>query len=127
MKLPFMPAVPRGGEVTTRMITLRMYFARGKLPRDRVAVPRIGEYCPRHHGRAGAGPTARPCLLCRPDLVPAAHGGHAMTSRADAAILGARLRGRVPIARPPAARAITSGASSVSSRRVPRSGLPRSG
>lgn len=62
--------------------------AKGPLPRDRVRVPAIGERCPRHHGIVSASALAKPCLLCRPDLVPVKHGGDAITDRKDAAIVG---------------------------------------
>lgn len=51
-------------------------LARGPNPRARVPVPAPGERCPRHHGGVDAkSPHAKPCLLCRPDLVPVEHGG----------------------------------------------------
>lgn len=49
-------------------------LARGQNPRDRVAVPAVGERCPRCHQRVTKG-QSRPCLLCCPELVPVAFGG----------------------------------------------------
>lgn len=63
--------------------------ARGPLPRDRVRSPAPGVRCPRCHRADRYGP----CLLCRPDLVPARYGGDRIIMRADAAIIAARLPG----------------------------------
>jgi hypothetical protein len=65
--------------------------ARGPLPRDRIAAPAPGHRCPRCHRAAWSGP----CLLCRPDLVPATRGGRAVFTRQDAAIVAACLPPRV--------------------------------
>lgn len=51
------------------------HLARGPDPRSRVDVPKVGGRCPRHHDTVERGQYAKPCLLCRPDLVPVEHGG----------------------------------------------------
>lgn len=61
--------------------------ASGPLPRDRVRPPAFGDRCPRCHSNY----RGKPCLLCNPRLVPAQHGGHAITDRRDASIIAARL------------------------------------
>lgn len=52
----------------------RDQLASGPNPRERVAVPKRGERCPRCHRGAGSGQS---CLLCAPELVPIAFGGDA--------------------------------------------------
>lgn len=45
-------------------------LARGLGGADRVEVPKLGERCPRCHGRIGRGRSVNPCMLCAPHLVP---------------------------------------------------------
>lgn len=68
--------------------TERDKLASGANPRERVAVPRRGERCPRCHRGAGSG---HPCLLCAPELVPIEFAPG--VTGAAAASLGALTRG----------------------------------